>query len=89
MSDQQNKANSVSWKELLKGLIALLFLVAIGIGMIAGAAIFAGPGIVSFLSSFSTLDTGVIVALIAGSVSIITFVGGSILNNRMKRNEYL
>ena len=89
MSDSQDGTNASNWKGLLKGLVALLLLIIIAAGLIAAFIIYIGPGIVSFFSSFSTLDTGVIVALIAGAVSIITLVGGGVLNNRMKRKEYL
>lgn len=89
MADSQYKVSVVSWKELLKGIVTLLLLVAVAGGIIACVLVFAGPGIVSFFSSISMLDTGVVVALIAGLVSIITLVGGGILNNQMKRKEYL
>lgn len=89
MSDSQDGTNASNWKGLLKGLVVLLLLIIFAAGLIATFIIYIGPGIVSFFSSFSTLDTGVIVALIAGAVSIITLVGGGVLNNRMKRKEYL
>lgn len=89
MSDSQDGTNASNWKGLLKGLVVLLLLIIFATGLIAAFIIYIGPGIVSFFSSFSTLDTGVIVALIAGAVSIITLVGGGVLNNRMKRKEYL
>lgn len=89
MSDSQKRTNVANWEDLLKSLVALLFLIAVAAGLIAIFINFIGPGIVSFFSGFSTLDTGVIVALIAGAVSIITLVGGGVLNNRMKRKEYL
>ncbi len=89
MSDSQDGTNASNWKGLLKGLVALLLLIIIAAGLIAAFIIYIGPSIVSFFSSFSTLDTGVIVALIAGAISIITLVGGGVLNNRMKRKEYL
>lgn len=88
MSQTQDK-KVVSWRELFKGLCVLIVLGAIVVAFVACFIIFAGPGIVSFFSTFSTLDTGVIVALIAGAVSIITLVGGGILNIKMKRDEYL
>lgn len=88
MPNSQNE-RTTNWRELLKGIFALLFLVAMAVGLIALFATFAGPSIVSLFSSLSTLDTGVIVALIAGAVSIVTVVGGGVLNNRMKRKEYL
>lgn len=86
MADAQNDTN---WQDLRKEIAALLMLVAIAVAIITSFIVFVGPRVAHFFSTFSTLDTGVIVALIAGAVSIITLVGGSVLNNRMKRREYL
>lgn len=47
-----------------------------------------GPMMMEFFSSLSTLDSAIIVALITATVSIISYVSGSIVNSIMKRNEY-
>lgn len=86
------KKNDTDLRKLLMGFVALLMLATIAsvvVGVIAAFVVLAGPGIVSFFSALSMLDTGVTVALIAGAVSILTVVGGGVLNNRMKRKEYL
>ena len=75
------KKNDTDLRKLLMGFVALLMLATIAsvvVGVIAAFVVLAGPGIVSFFSALSMLDTGVTVALIAGAVSILTVVGGGV-----------
>ncbi|MEE1273220.1 MAG: hypothetical protein UHI81_01825 [Olegusella sp.] len=72
-------------KEVVLGLVVLIavpaFLIFIFVQII-------WPMMMSFFLSLSTLDSAVIVALITATVSIVSYVSGSIINSIMKRNEY-
>ena len=72
-------------KEVAQGLLILTLLI-----IFAGIALVyvIGPMMLGFFSSLSTLDSAIIVALITATVSIISYVSGSIVNSVMRRNEY-
>lgn len=89
VSKQVEWRNQNSWGDVAKGLVALLAIVIIAVIAAAWLINLVGPGISAFFSSLSTLDTGVIVALVTGTVSIVTFVAGGIVNSCMKSREYL
>lgn len=86
---QQQNNDGQTWKDILKGLFALLVIAAAAVAALVALVHFTGPVIAAFFSSLSVLDSAIIVALITGSVTVITVVGGGIANNVMKRNEYL
>ncbi|USR79025.1 hypothetical protein [Arcanobacterium pinnipediorum] len=79
------KTNSQSAKQTLLGLILLLVLIA-GVGKVLFMVLEKVP---ELLSKFSALDTAIIVALITGTISTITYVVGNIVNNVMEKNSYL
>lgn len=66
----------------------LIFLAAAG-ALIYFLLVKIGPALGSFFASLSGLDSAVIVALITGTVSVVSLVGGSVVNSVMKKNEYL
>lgn len=66
----------------------LIFLAAAG-ALIYFLLVKIGPALSSFFASLSGLDSAVIVALITGTVSVVSLVGGSVVNSVMKKNEYL
>ncbi|KXB64285.1 hypothetical protein HMPREF1868_00094 [Olsenella sp. DNF00959] len=74
---------------IIKGLLVLLAIVLIVVCGIAVLISLAAPGVTAFFSSLSALDSAIVVALITATVSVITYVSGSIANSIMKRNEYL
>ena len=75
MSDG-DKRDAAPYASLLKGLIAFA---GVAIVVVLAVALFvniAGPGAAAFFESFSSLDTTIIVALITGTISIVTYVFG-------------
>lgn len=91
---QKNHINDKETRSLqlwtvVKGLLALLVIVVIAAAVVAFLINLAGPGVATFFSSLSTLDSAIVVALITATVSVITYVSGNVASNVMKRNEYL
>lgn len=72
-------------KEVVLGLFVLTALVAVLMYLFAQIL---WPMMMGFFQSLSTLDSAIIVALITATVSIVSYVSGSIINSFMKRNEY-
>lgn len=85
--NQGNGDNSLG--SILRGIFVLLALIALAVAAISALIHFVGPSVVNFFSSLSVLDSAVIVALITGTASTITFVVGRIVDGIMKRDEYL
>lgn len=90
MARADNSNELLSEKQsMLLGVLISIAIVALCIVGIWAIVTNAGPAVLSFFSSLSTLDSAVIVALITASVSIASYVFGGIANNRMKHKEYL
>ena len=85
--DEKNR-NLQVWS-IVKGSLVLLVIAFIILGVITFLNSFVVPGVLSFFSSISTLDSAIVVTLITGAISIFTYVAGTIVNQNMKRNEYL
>lgn len=77
--------NHISTKEVAKGLLILSALI---IALVFLVVQIIGPMLMGFFASLSTLDSAIIVSLITATVSIVSYVSGSIINSIMKRNEY-
>ena len=79
--------------EIIKGLLVLAILAAICIAVFSSIVNFATDSIAVLLSTLSTLDVAIVVALITGCVSIVTVIGGSVANSylayRQRNSEYL
>ena len=71
------------------GLVYLLIFLAAAGALIYFLLVKIGPTLSSFFAPLSGLDSAVIVALITGTVSVVSLVGGSVVNSVMKKNEYL
>lgn len=80
-------------KDIVKGLVVLIAIVAIVAIALIWIINMAGPGLASIFSTFSSMDAAIVVALITGTISIVTVVAGAIINNalsyKQKKNEYL
>lgn len=76
-------------RDIILGLIFIIVLLA-GVGCVLYLLVTRlGPLLTSFFASLSSLDSAVIVALITGMISIISFVGGNLVSSMMKKKEYL
>lgn len=76
-------------RDIILGLIVIIILLAAAGGVLYLLVTRLGPLLTSFFSSLSSLDSAVIVALITGMISIISFVGGNLVSSMMKKKEYL
>ena len=78
---------------IVKGLFVLAALAVICIVALSATINFVSGSIAALLSTLSTLDVAIVVALITGCVSIVTVIGGGIANNylayRQRNSEYL
>ncbi len=78
---------------VVKGLFVLAALAVICIVAFSATINFVSGSIAALLSTQSTLDVAIVVALITGCVSIVTVIGGGIANNylayRQRNSEYL
>lgn len=87
---QQNQASKgSSWRDIAKGLLSLLIVAAIVVAAVIALVYFTGPTVAGFFASLSSLDSAIVVALITGTITILSVIGGGIANGVMKRNEYL
>ncbi len=86
-------SSSQSLKDIANGLLVLIIIVAIGVAAIATIMKIASQSLARAFEALSSLDAAIVVAMITGGISIITVVGGSIVNNRLtykqKHNESL
>lgn len=76
-------------KDLAKALITIAVFAAIcamAIGILIKGA---GDSLASFCQTLDSLDTAIIVALITGSISILTVVAGGIASNVQRKKYYL
>ena len=76
-------------RDIILGLIVIIILLAAAGGVLYLLVTRLGPLLTSFFTSLSSLDSAVIVALITGMISIISFVGGNLVSSLMKKKEYL
>ncbi len=78
---------------IVKGLLVLAALAVICAVALSAVINFVSGSIAALLSTLSTLDVAIVVALITGCVSIVTVIGGGIANNylayRQRKGEYL
>lgn len=78
---------------IFKGLFVLAALAVICIVALSATINFVSDSIAALLSTLSTIDVAIVVALITGCVSIVTVIGGGIANNylayRQRNSEYL
>lgn len=78
---------------IVKGLFVLAALAVICIVALSATINFVSDSIAALLSTLSTIDVAIVVALITGCVSIVTVIGGGIANNylayRQRNSEYL
>ena len=91
MSEQsqlENKLKATTGQTIL-GFVYLLFFLAVIVGLIYFFLVKLGPAFGAFFSSLSSLDSAIIVALITGAVSAVSFLGNTVVNSFMKKNEYL
>lgn len=92
VSLSQNKENN-SLGAIVKGLIVLAIIVVIAVMAITFIINNTSTGLLIFFDKLTSLDAAIVVALITGCVSILTVVGGAIVNNILKnkheKDEYL
>lgn len=88
-----NASENQSFGAIAKGLLALAGVVFVGVEAVSFLVHNVGAALVAFFDGLSSLDAAIVVALITGCVSILTVVGGAIINNVLKskheREEYL
>lgn len=89
MGQRSQVEKNTEFKNTVLGLIAIIALLAAAGGVVYLLITRLGPVLASFFASLSSLDSAVIVALITGAISIISFVGGNLVSSIMKRKEYL
>lgn len=85
MSQISQAEKNTEIRNTVLGLIVIIALLAAAGGVVYLLVTRLGP----VLTSLSSLDSTVIVALITGTISIISFVGGNLVSAIMKRKEYL
>lgn len=76
-------------RQVILGFIVLLLLLALGGALIYFILVTLWPPISAFFTSLSSLDSAIIVALITGAVSALSFFGNSVVNSVTKKREYL
>lgn len=75
--------------QVILGFIVLIFSLAFGGALIYFILVTLWPPISAFFASLSSLDSAIIVALITGAVSALSFFGNSVVNSVAKKREYL
>lgn len=82
-----------SIKALTKGVVVLAIVLLLFAGVVILIMNFIGDSLASVFSALSSLDVAIVVAMITGTVSVITVVAGSITNNQLsypqKKEKYL
>ena len=76
-------------RQVILGFLLLLLLLALGGALIYFILVTLWPPISAFFASLSSLDSAIIVALITGAVSALSFFGNSVVNSVTKKREYL
>lgn len=88
-----NNNDDQSLWTIFKGLLTLACVIAIIVIALSFLINNASGGFISFFDRLSSLDAAIVVALITGSVSILTVVCGAIINNvlsnKYRKQEYL
>ena len=87
-SQSENKLKITTGQTIL-GFVYLLLIIAAIIGLIYFSLVKLWPAFSAFFSSLSSLDSAIIVALITGAVSAVSFLGNTVVNSFMKKNEYI
>ena len=77
------------WKDIAKGLLTLLAILAICAAALGLFIRFAAAGLVSLCNAMGSLDVAIVVALITGTISILTVVAGGIASNNQRKQYYL
>lgn len=77
------------WRDLTKGLLALLAILAICAAALGLFIRFAAAGLASLCNAMGLLDVAIVVALITGTISIMTVVVGGIASNNQRKQYYL
>lgn len=92
MNDIEGKRRG-SAGQLTLGFVALLVIAVIVLVALVCVLHLATRAAASFFSVLTTLDAAIVVALITGSISVVTVIGGSVLSGvlerRGKRREFL
>lgn len=81
--------DSVPWKDITKGLLTLLAILAICAAALGLFIRFAAAGLASLCNAMGSLDVAIVVALITGTISIMTVVVGGIASNNQRKQYYL
>lgn len=81
--------DSVPWKDIMKGLLTLLALLAICAVVLGLLIRFAAVGLALLCNAMGSLDVTIVVALITGTISIMTVVVGGIVSNNQRKQYYL
>ena len=80
--------DSVPWKDITKGLLTLLAILAICAAALGLFIRFAAAGLASLCNAMGSLDVAIVVALITGTISIMTVVVGGIASNNQRKQYY-
>lgn len=86
---EQEESMLAGKKQVILGFFVLLLLLALAGALIYFILVTLWPPISAFFASLSSLDSAIIVALITGAVSALSFFGNSVVNSVTKKREYL
>ena len=86
---EQEESMLAGKRQVILGFIVLLLLLALSGALIYFILVTLWPPISAFFASLSSLDSAIIVALITGAVSALSFFGNSVVNSVAKKREYL
>lgn len=77
------------WKDIAKGLLTLLAILAICAVVLGLLIRFVVAGLTLLCNAMGSLDVAIAVALITGTISILTVVVGGIASNNQRKQYYL
>jgi hypothetical protein len=86
---EQEESMLAGKRQVILGFIVLLLLLALSGALIYFILVTLWPPTSAFFASLSSLDSAIIVALITGAVSALSFFGNSVVNSVAKKREYL
>ena len=86
---EQEESMLAGKRQVILRFIVLLLLLALSGALIYFILVTLWPPISAFFASLSSLDSAIIVALITGAVSALSFFGNSVVNSVAKKREYL
>lgn len=86
---EQEESMLAGKRQVILGFIVLLLLLALSGALIYFILVTLWPPISAFFASLSSLDSAIVVALITGAVSALSFFGNSVVNSVAKKREYL